>query len=145
MHRSLVKLSFGRSGPIAASLLLRSNLHQVREADAAQRKDAEKYAKDYTMQAMHDHARSSFEYKGSTKGAEVGARNEAAYMNYESFTPNTLTGRLVMPGNVNLLTVAPLYCVLLCVASAAWGIFYWDLYCRKNYETVLIARPAHLK
>lgn len=144
MQRSIIKLSVGRSGAFAASLLLRTDSQQVRAADAAQRHEIEEHAKNFHMQPMEEHARSSFEYKSSAKGAEVGARNEAAFMNYEPFTPRTLTGRLVMPGNINLLTVSPLYCALLCIASATWGVFYWDLYCRKNYETVLIARPKDL-
>ncbi|KPA73397.1 putative mitochondrial hypothetical protein [Leptomonas pyrrhocoris] len=144
MQRSVIKLSVGRSGALAASLLLRSDAQQVRAADAAQRHEVEEQAKSFQMHPMVDHPRSSFEYKSSAKGAEVGARNEAAFMNYEPFRPKTLTGRLVMPGNINLLTVSPLYCVLLCVASATWGVFYWDMYCRKNYETVLIARPKGL-
>lgn len=93
---------------------------------------------------MSSHQRSNYEYKGSAKGSEVGARNEAAFMNYEPFTPHTLSGKLVMPGVINLLTVTPLYCALLCIGAAAWGIFYWDIYCRRNYETVLIARPTGL-
>lgn len=144
MQRSIVKLSVGRRGAFAASLPLRIDSHQMRVADAAQRHEVEEHAKNYHMHPMVDHPRSSFEYKGSSKGAEVGARNEAAFMNYEPFKPRTLTGRLVMPGNINLLTVSPLYCALLCIASAAWGVFYWDMYCRKNYETVLIARPKDL-
>lgn len=144
MQRTIIKLSVGRSGALAPSLLLRIDSQQVRAADAAQRHEVEERAKGFNMQAMSDHPRSSFEYKSSAKGAEVGARNEAAFMDYEPFKPKSLTGRLVMPGNINLLTVSPLYCALLCIASAAWGIFYWDMYCRKNYETVLIARPKDL-
>jgi hypothetical protein len=144
MQRSIIKLSAGRSGVFTTSLLLRTDSQQVRAADAAQRHEVEEHAKHFQMHPMEGHPRSSFEYKSSAKGAEVGARNEAAFMNYEPFTPRTLTGRLVMPGNINLLTVSPLYCALLCIASAAWGIFYWDMYCRKNYETVLIARPKEL-
>lgn len=144
MQRSILKLSASRSGALSASLLLRSDSQKVRAADAAQRHEIEEHAKKFQMHTMSDHPRSSFEYKSSAKGAEVGARNEAAFMNYEPFTPRTLTGRLVMPGNINLLTVSPLYCALLCIASATWGVFYWDMYCRKNYETVLIARPKDL-
>ncbi|KPI84564.1 hypothetical protein ABL78_6380 [Leptomonas seymouri] len=145
MQRNIIKFSVGRGGALSASHLLRNDTQQVRAADAAQRHEVEEQAKSFQMNPMADHPRSSFAYKGSTKGAEVGARNEAAFIDYEPFKPRTLTGRLVMPGNINLLTVSPLYCALLCVAAATWGIFYWDLYCRKNYETVLIARPKTLQ
>lgn len=145
MQRTLTQLSARRCGAFSASLLLRTDSQQVRAADAAQRVELEDFAKHYEMKAMADHPRSSFEYKSSAKGAEVGARNEAAFMNYESFTPRTIAGRLAMPGDINLLTVSPLYCALLCIASATWGIFYWDLYCRKNYETVLISRPKDME
>lgn len=138
MQRTSFRLAFVAAGAFAPSRLLRDANH---ERDVAQRVEAEKYAKDFHMRAMEEHPRSAHEYKSSAKGAEVGARNEAAFMNYEEFKPKTIAGILAMPGNINLLTVSPLYCFLLCVASAAWGIFYWDLYCRKNYETVLIARP----
>lgn len=115
-----------------------------RVADASKRKDAEKFAKDFSMQPMVHHERSSFEYKGSTKGAEVGARNEAAYMDYEEFKPKSLTRKFAMPGLINLLTISPVYCALLCIGAATWGIFYWDQYCQKHYITVLIARPNKL-
>ncbi|KAK7197851.1 hypothetical protein NESM_000738700 [Novymonas esmeraldas] len=145
MQRSLLTLSVRRGGAFASSLVLLADSQQVRAADAAQRVEMEAFAKNYEMKGMVEHSRSSFEYKSSAKGAEVGARNEAAFMNYEAFKPMTLSGRFAMPGDVNLLTVAPLYCALLCIGAAAWGIFYWDLYCRKNYETVLIARPKDME
>ncbi|EPY31873.1 hypothetical protein STCU_00801 [Strigomonas culicis] len=141
MHRTFLIRS-SRVGLFSTTLISREA--DIRQKDVAQRKEAEKIAKDFKMDVMVDHTRSSFEYKSSAKGAEVGARNEAAFMNYEEFTPRTLAGKLVMPGNINLLTVSPLYCALLCIACATWGIFYWDIYCRKNYETVLIARPKAL-
>lgn len=141
MQRSIRILASRRAGLYASTVLLRSE----RQKETLQRLEAEQFAQSFEMKPMAEHPRSEFEYKGSSKGAEVGARNEAAFMDYEEFKPKTLTGVLVMPGNINLLTVAPLYCALLCVACAAWGIFYWDLYCRKHYETVLIARPKQLQ
>ncbi|KAG5511467.1 hypothetical protein JKF63_07430 [Porcisia hertigi] len=144
MQYTFLKLSTRRGSAFAPNLLLHVNSHQVRAADAAQRAGVEDFAKNYQMKPMADHPRSSFEYKSSAKGAEVGARNEAAFMNFEAFTPNSLTRRLAMPHAINLLTVSPLYCALLCIGATAWGIFYWDLYCRKNYETVLIARPKSM-
>eukprot|EP00796_Vickermania_ingenoplastis_P008497 gene8497-5965_t len=116
-----------------------------RELDASQRRDAEEFAREFSLKPMTTHNRSSFQYKGSTKGAEVGARNEAAFMNYTEFKPRSISHRFAMPGLINLLTIAPLYCALMALGAAAWAIFYWDLYCRRHYETVLIARPEKLK
>nr|CCC90331.1 unnamed protein product [Trypanosoma congolense IL3000] len=98
-----------------------------------------------TMQPMHVHCRSTHVYEASAKGAEVGARNEAAFMNYEPFRPRDLRGMFAMPHTVNLLTITPLYCLAVAVASWTWGLFYWDMYCRCHYETVLIQRPEGLK
>ncbi|CAJ1016683.1 hypothetical protein NXY56_000492 [Leishmania guyanensis] len=145
MQCTFLKLSARRGGALAPSLFLHADSQQVRVSDAVKRVEAEEFAKNYQMKPMADHQRSSFEYKSSAKGAEVGARNEAAFMNYEPFTPRTLSGRLVTPGDINLLTVSPLYCALLCITAATWGVFYWDMYCRKNYETVLIARPKAMQ
>lgn len=146
MRRTSLRLVASVAGAFVPSRPLRDdNADANRQREVAQRVEAEKRAKEFNMDAMEKHLRSSHEYKSSAKGAEVGARNEAAFMNYEEFKPKTLSGILAMPGDVNLLTVSPLYCFLVCVASAAWGIFYWDLYCRKNYETVLIARPKALQ
>lgn len=119
-------------------------LLQQREKDMLQRQEAENFATTFKMKKMSEHTRSSFEYKGSTKGAEVGARNEAAFMNYEEFKPRSITRILAMPGLINLLTIAPLYCALMAIGAAAWAIFYWDMYCQRHYETVLIARPKKL-
>ncbi|GET85838.1 hypothetical protein, conserved [Leishmania tarentolae] len=145
MQSTFLKLSARRGSAFATSCLLHADSHNIHAADVEKRVEVEEFAKKYQMKPMADHPRSSFEYKSSAKGAEVGARNEAAFMNYETFTPKTLSGRLVMPGNINLLTVSPLYCAVLCIAAATWGVFYWDIYCRKNYETVLIARPKDMQ
>eukprot|EP00331_Platyophrya_macrostoma_P007721 CAMPEP_0176432216 /NCGR_PEP_ID=MMETSP0127-20121128/15263_1 /TAXON_ID=938130 /ORGANISM="Platyophrya macrostoma, Strain WH" /LENGTH=124 /DNA_ID=CAMNT_0017814347 /DNA_START=51 /DNA_END=425 /DNA_ORIENTATION=+ len=96
---------------------------------------------EFKMHAMQVHERSAFSYKGSDKGEEVGARNEAAFMNYEEVTPKTLQHKLAVPHLVNLLSITPLYIALFCIASWGWGIFLWDLYARKHYETVVIERP----
>ncbi|KEG06558.1 succinate dehydrogenase subunit [Trypanosoma grayi] len=97
------------------------------------------------MQPMSAHPRSGHTYEVSAKGAEVGARNEAACMNYERFTPRNINGIFAMPHIVNLLTITPIYCAVVCIGSVAWGIFYWDMYCRRTYETVLVARPEALR
>ncbi|KAG8344312.1 hypothetical protein ERJ75_000421700 [Trypanosoma vivax] len=100
---------------------------------------------DFTMKSMHMHSRSTHVYEASSKGAEVGARNEAAHMNYKPFQPKDVNGILAMPHTINLLTVTPVICAAVCIACVTWGIFYWDVYCRRNYETVLIARPEELQ
>lgn len=88
--------------------------------------------------------RSAFQYKGSEKGGEVGARNEAAFIGYEPHNPKKLTEKYAMPDNVNLMTVMPILLVISFVTADAWGIVLWDLYCRRHYKTVVIERPANL-
>ncbi|CCW61296.1 unnamed protein product [Phytomonas sp. EM1] len=134
-------MSARKGGLLACCNIARSML----EKKDVNSQELEEYVQNFKMKEMAHHPRSSQEYRGSTKGSEVGARNEAAYINYTEIKPKTLTGIFAMPGLINLLTVVPLYCFLLCLASAGWGIFYWDLYCRKHYECVLIARPNALR
>ena len=93
---------------------------------------------------MVTHTRSSFSYEGSAKSEEVGARNEAAKMNYEAVNPASLQLKLAMPSYVNLLTVTPMLMEAFCVGAFAWGIFLWYIYARKNYEAVVIERPEKL-
>lgn len=97
------------------------------------------------MEPMVAQSRSAFSYKGSDKGEEVGARNEAAFMNYEFAHPKTLAHKLAAPNLINLLTILPVYCFGFFLASAAWGIFIWDIYSRKHYETVIVERPKRLQ
>ncbi|RNF00544.1 succinate dehydrogenase subunit [Trypanosoma rangeli] len=139
MRRSVLRLT-GHGGAFALCATLRSPPDAAAPA-AAPVKDP----KDFKIQPMQLHARSTHMYEASAQGAEVGARNEAACMNYEAFKPHDLNGMLAMPHLVNLLTITPLYCAIVCVASVAWGIVYWDLYCRRTYETVLVARPESLR
>lgn len=94
-----------------------------------------------TTAPMASHVRSSFAYKGSAKGGEVGARNEAAFMNYEETQPQNVTQRFAVPGVVNLLSVTPLYLSAFVGATCGWGIVLWDLYGKKHYEVVRIERP----
>ncbi|EAN87043.1 hypothetical protein C3747_36g722c [Trypanosoma cruzi] len=138
MQRSFFRLA-GRSGAFALCATLRS---PPSTGTAAVQ---ENNPKAFKMQPMQPHSRSTHMYETSAKGGEVGARNEAACMNYEAFQPTDLNGMLAMPHTINLLTITPIYCFLVCLASVAWGIFYWDLYCRRTYETVLIARPESLR
>lgn len=136
-QRACGRLVLRQAGAVSLCPLL----YMQSKSDAMHRLEMEKFAKDFELKPMASHERSSFEYRGSEKSTEVGARNEAAFLNYEEFEPTSLKQKLAMPGYINLLTVTPVYCAVLCIGCAAWGIFYWDLYCRKNYETVLIARP----
>lgn len=100
---------------------------------------------EFKMAPMKAQERSAFSYKSSDKGEEVGARNEAAFMNYEEVNPASIERKLAVPNLVNLLSVLPIYGAAFIVASVFWGIFLFDLYARKHYETVVISRPAENK
>lgn len=95
-------------------------------------------------QASKPLQRSSFAYKGSEKGGEVGARNEAAFIGYEAHEPRNLKEKFAMPDNVNLLTVMPILMAISFVTADTWGIFLWDMYARRHYKPVVIERPAQL-
>ncbi|ORC85118.1 succinate dehydrogenase subunit [Trypanosoma theileri] len=146
MQRGVIRLAARSNGVFGLSRMLRAPNTPTAAAAAktATPASAAAVGKDFKMQPMQTHPRSSHLYSASAKGAEVGARNEAAFMNYERFTPHDLKGIFAMPHLINLLTVTPLYCAVVCIGSAAWGIFYWDMYCRRAYETVLVARPEEL-
>jgi hypothetical protein len=91
------------------------------------------------------HKRSKFEYVGSTKGEEVGARNEAAFIQYIPSTPSLASNPAAvfgMPHLVNLLTIAPLTVAMLVVAAATWGIVMWRFYASQNFRSIVIERPA---
>ena len=85
--------------------------------------------------------RSSFQYKGSEKGGEVGARNEAAFIGYEPHNPKNLKEKYAMPDNINLLTILPVLMGVSFLTAESWGIVLWDLYCRRHYKPVIIERP----
>jgi hypothetical protein len=85
--------------------------------------------------------RSPYQYKGSEKGGEVGARNEAAFIPYQEHKPENLKERYAMPDYVNLMTVMPVLLTTAFVIGASWGTFLWDVYCRRHYKTVIIERP----
>ncbi|CUE91138.1 transmembrane protein, putative [Bodo saltans] len=95
---------------------------------------------EFKMEAMVTQQRSGFEYHGSAKGGEVGARNEAAFMNYEAFNPKSVTQKFAMPHLINLLTVLPVYGGVFVLGSVSWGIFFWDLHAKKHYESIKIER-----
>lgn len=96
---------------------------------------------EFKMEPMTAQSRSAFPYRGSEKGGEVGARNEAAFMNYESFNPKSVTQVLGTAHVINLLTVLPAYAGAFVVGSFAWGIFFWDMHSKKHYESIKIERP----
>lgn len=95
---------------------------------------------EFKMEAMVNQQRSAFEYHGSVKGGEVGARNEAAFMNYEAVNPKSVTQKFAMPHLINLLTVLPVYGGVFVLGSVSWGIFFWDIHATKHYESVKIER-----
>ncbi|KAH9588726.1 hypothetical protein LSM04_001830 [Trypanosoma melophagium] len=144
MQRGVIRLAARSNGVFGLSRILRASNSTAAATTTATTPSGGAVRNNFKMQPMQTHPRSSHVYSASSKGAEVGARNEAAYMNYELFTPRDLNGIFAMPHLINLLTVTPLYCTLVCIGSAAWGVFYWDMYCRRRYETVLVARPEGL-
>jgi hypothetical protein len=94
------------------------------------------------------HARSPFKYEGSTKGGEVGARNEAAYIPYAPTTPSVVAhpaAAFAMPHVVNLLTVAPLATALVALGALFWGVALWRFYASRHFVAVRIERPAALQ
>ena len=106
-------------------------------------------AASFDADAIASHAskpleRSGFNYKGSTKGGEVGARNEAAFVDYQVHRPENMNEKYGMPHNINLLTVMPLLMAIAVVGAKAWGIVLWDLYVARHYKPVIIERPANL-
>ena len=88
------------------------------------------------------HKRSDFAYKGSEKGGEVGARNEAAFVDYSKHVASTTEEKLALPHQVNLLSAMPLLVGLSLVLAAAWGLVLWHLYTAGRYSSVVIERPA---
>ncbi len=97
-------------------------------------------AEDFTMAAMTTHSRSQFSYEGSAKSEEVGARNEAAKMNYQSVKPPSVQLKYAMPSYLNLLTITPVFVEAFGIGAVTWGIFLWYLYGTKNYEPIMIQR-----
>lgn len=93
------------------------------------------------------HKRSGFQYEGSAKASEVGARNEAAFINYKPFTPDWThdpNAAFAMPHIVNLLTVAPISVALTFLSAFFWGVSMWRIYASTNFRAVIIERPAEL-
>ena len=93
------------------------------------------------------HKRSSFQYEGSAKATEVGARNEAAFIDYKEYTPDAAShpsAAYAMPGIINLLTVAPIAAAATFAAAAFWGVALWRWYAYRNFRSVVIERPAGL-
>jgi hypothetical protein len=93
------------------------------------------------------HQRSSFQYEGSLKADEVGARNEAAFIPYTPTHPSPVsnpTAAFAMPNIVNLLTVAPMSVALSFAAAFFWGVALWRVYANKHFRAIVIERPLNL-
>lgn len=88
--------------------------------------------------------RSEFKYVGSEKGGEVGARNEAAFIDYQPHNAVKMQEKYAMPNDVNLVTVLPILFLVGVATWEGWGVFLWDLYCRRHYSTVRIERPESI-
>jgi hypothetical protein len=84
------------------------------------------------------------DYKGSEKGGDVGARNEAAFIEYLPHRPESANEKYVMPDTFNLLTITPVLIAIALTSSMTWGTFLWDLYVRRHYKAIVIERPAGL-
>ena len=97
--------------------------------------------------AKFTHKRSDFQYEGSAKATEVGARNEAAFIDYEGYKPDAATepsAAFAMPSVINLLTIAPISIAATFLAAAFWGVAFWRWYAYRNFRSVIIERPAAL-
>ena len=88
------------------------------------------------------HERSSFSYSGSAKAADVGARNESAYIGYNPTQPQDLIKKNAMPHMLNLITILPAWMGVFFANVVGWGTFLWWVYAAKNYETIVILRPV---
>lgn len=96
--------------------------------------------------SMTSHTRSNFQYKGSSAGEDVGARNEAAFIKFTDveFKPTEPSRKYAMPSTFNMLTMMPLNMALLIGGSVGYGISMWSLYASRKYQVVTIERPANL-
>ena len=99
---------------------------------------------EFTNTPMVAHNRSGYKYHVSTKGEDVGARNEAAYIGYHRTAPANISQRLAIPHSLNLLSIVPIVMGLAGVASVAWGSVMWGLYSRKHFAIAHIERPSNL-
>eukprot|EP00754_Rhynchopus_humris_P000992 Rhum_TRINITY_DN1061_c0_g1::Rhum_TRINITY_DN1061_c0_g1_i1::g.3209::m.3209 len=73
--------------------------------------------------------------------ADLGARNEAAYFNYEAFQPKDLKTKYAMPSLNNLMTSVVGEVVFIAGVSIGVGILSWIYLCSQKYETVALSRP----
>ena len=94
------------------------------------------------VQARKAHERSKFVYEGSAKATEVGARNEAAFVDYQRHEATTTEEKLAMPHQVNLMSAMPVLLLLSLVVADTWGLVLWHCYVAGRYSPVVIARPA---
>lgn len=92
-------------------------------------------------QVSVQHSRSSHNY--AAFGGDVGARNEAAFIDYQSSQPRNIEEKYALPHKVNLLTVLPILMGAWFIAGVAWGTVLWGAYLTAvPHETVMIQRPA---
>ena len=87
------------------------------------------------------HGRSPHNY--AAFGGDVGARNEAAFIDYQSLKqPRNVEEKFAMPHKVNLLTVLPIMMVCWFMAAVGWGVVLWGVYLMAvPHETISIQRP----
>eukprot|EP01061_Rhynchopus_euleeides_P038204 TRINITY_DN65634_c0_g1_i1.p2 TRINITY_DN65634_c0_g1~~TRINITY_DN65634_c0_g1_i1.p2 ORF type:complete len:118 (+),score=32.79 TRINITY_DN65634_c0_g1_i1:110-463(+) len=74
--------------------------------------------------------------------SDLGARNEAAYFNYNPFTPTDLKTRYAMPSLNNLLTSVAIEVYFIATLSIGVGILAWSYYAAQKYESVRLPRPT---
>jgi hypothetical protein len=117
LARSCVKLAVRRSAPLLASV------------DPA------------TATGSKAHGRSQFNYAGSVKGGEVGARNESAFVAYK-VAPKVGSEQVYgLPHRINLMSIAPIVMAIAFASAFFWGVNLWAVYARTHYVTVAIERP----
>eukprot|EP01064_Diplonema_japonicum_P020629 TRINITY_DN3022_c0_g1_i1.p1 TRINITY_DN3022_c0_g1~~TRINITY_DN3022_c0_g1_i1.p1 ORF type:complete len:137 (+),score=38.22 TRINITY_DN3022_c0_g1_i1:55-411(+) len=73
---------------------------------------------------------------------DLGARNEAAYFNYNPFTPTSLREKYAMPSLNNLMTSVAIEDAFIFGFSATVGVLAWAYYCNQKYETVSLPYPT---
>jgi hypothetical protein len=92
--------------------------------------------------------RSKHQYGSSAQGDEVGARNEAAYIQYDLFHPSALQQpklHYAVPNLTNLLTVTFLWLGAGFIGTFCWGIALWYAYVSYHTNAVFLSRPANKK
>jgi hypothetical protein len=86
--------------------------------------------------------RSQHQYEAA-KGADVGARNESAYIPYEHYVPQTTVQQYGMPHAVNMLTMLPLELVAYFLTAVSLSIILWEIYARRHYDIAVLEAPKN--